>query len=195
MPAKSWRLSQESRVPRLHSARLMRSRMGLPFTSVSSNSTVSGDGEWMAVSPGYFGVLKIPILRGRDFNSSDTAEAPAVVLINETMARRFWQARILWGNRFSLAKVWGRSFNDRPRRIIGIVSDTRDDDLSQAPRADHDHSRCARVGSDGRTRNSVWADVVVDSHTPRTATADLSCFRATPRGKRRQARGKRPNHG
>ena len=37
--------------------------------------------------------------------------------------------------------------------------------------------------------------MVVDSHTPRTAAVGLSCFRATPPGKRRQAGGKRPNHG
>lgn len=109
------------------------SRMGLPFTSVSSNSTVSGDGEWMAVSPGYFGVLKIPILRGRDFDSSDTAEAPAVVLINETMARRFWAGQNPVGQQILIGKGLGPKFNDRPRQIIGIVSDTRDDDLSQAP--------------------------------------------------------------
>jgi predicted permease len=109
------------------------SRMGLPFTSVSSNSTVSGDGEWMAVSPGYFGVLKIPILRGRDFNSSDTADAPAVVLINEAMARRFWAGQNPVGQQILIGKGLGPKFNDRPRQIIGIVSGTRDDDLSQAP--------------------------------------------------------------
>jgi predicted permease len=109
------------------------SRMGLPFTSVSSNSTVSGDGEWMAVSPGYFGVLKIPILRGRDFNSNDIAEAPAVVLINETMAKRFGAGQNPLGQQILIGKGLGPKFNDRPRQIIGIVGDTRDDDLSQAP--------------------------------------------------------------
>ena len=109
------------------------SRMGLPFTSVSSNAIVSGDGEWMAVSPGYFGVLKIPILRGRDFNSDDTAGAPAVVLINETMAKRFWAGQNPVGQQILIGKGLGPKFNDRPRQIIGIVGDTRDDDLSQAP--------------------------------------------------------------
>jgi putative ABC transport system permease protein len=109
------------------------SRIGLPFTSVSSNSTVSRDGEWMAVSPGYFGVLKIPILRGRDFNSNDTADAPAVALINETMAKRFWTGQNPVGQQILIGKGLGPKFNDRPRQIIGIVGDTRDDDLSQVP--------------------------------------------------------------
>jgi hypothetical protein len=34
-------------------------RMGLPFTSLSRSPAISGDGEWLAASPGYFRVLKI----------------------------------------------------------------------------------------------------------------------------------------
>jgi putative ABC transport system permease protein len=109
------------------------SRMGLPFISASSNSSVSGDGEWMAVSPGYFGVLKIPILRGRDFNSDDSAGASAVVLINEAMAKRFWAGADPVGQQILIGKDLGPKFEDKPRQIIGIVGDTRDDDLSQAP--------------------------------------------------------------
>jgi putative ABC transport system permease protein len=109
------------------------SRMGLPFSSVSSNSAVSGDGEWMAVSPGYFGVLKVPILSGRDISSNDTADAPAVVLINETMAKRFWAGQKAVGQQILIGKGLGPKFEDRQRQIIGIVGDTRDDDLSHAP--------------------------------------------------------------
>jgi predicted permease len=108
------------------------SRMGLPFSTVSSNSTVSGDGEWMAVSPGYFGVLKVPILRGRDINSNDNAGAPAVVLINKAMAKRFWAAQNPVGQEILIGKDLGPKFKDRPRQIVGIVGDTRDDDLSHA---------------------------------------------------------------
>src|SRR5215471_1968162 len=45
---------------------------------------------WTFVSPGYFGVFRIPILRGRDFTTHDDAAAPGVAIINETMARLFW---------------------------------------------------------------------------------------------------------
>ena len=109
------------------------SRIGLPFTSVSSNPTISDYGEWMAVSPGYFGILKIPILRGRDFNSNDTADAAPVVLISETMAKRFWAGQNPVGQQILIGKGLGPKFSDRPRQIIGIVGDTRDDELSQAP--------------------------------------------------------------
>ena len=87
----------------------------------------------MAVSPGYFGVLKVPILSGRDISSNDTAGAPAVVLINETMAKRYWASQNAVGQQILIGKGLGPKFEDRPRQIIGIVGDTRDDDLSQAP--------------------------------------------------------------
>jgi putative ABC transport system permease protein len=41
------------------------------------------------VTPGYFRTLGIPVVRGRGFTSSDTAEAPRVVLVNEALARRY----------------------------------------------------------------------------------------------------------
>jgi hypothetical protein len=48
-------------------------------------------------------VLKIPVIRGRDFTDRNTAGAPGVVIINQEMARRFWPA--------------GDPLNDR---VIGI---------------------------------------------------------------------------
>jgi predicted permease len=42
------------------------------------------------VSPGYFKTMRIPILRGRDFNDGDRDEAQHVAIINEEMARRYW---------------------------------------------------------------------------------------------------------
>jgi putative ABC transport system permease protein len=107
------------------------SRMGLPFSSVSSKSVISGDGQWMAVSPGYFETLKIPVLGGRDFNASDTRDAPAVVLLNEAMAKRYWAGRDPVGQQIVIGKDLGPMFDAKPRLIIGIVGDARDQDLSQ----------------------------------------------------------------
>jgi predicted permease len=42
------------------------------------------------ISPGYFAALRIPLLAGRDFSDRDDPDAPLVVIVNETMARRFW---------------------------------------------------------------------------------------------------------
>ena len=107
------------------------SRMGLPFSSVSGNATISGDGEWMAVSPGYLATLKIPVLRGRDLNANDTADAPAVALVNEAMAKRYWTGRDPLGQQIVIGMGLGAKAEDKPRQIVGIVGDARDQDLSQ----------------------------------------------------------------
>jgi macrolide transport system ATP-binding/permease protein len=57
--------------------------------------TIDGSGEqarlnYARIAPGYFDTLKIRLLRGRDFTRFDTASAPPVVIVNETMARRYW---------------------------------------------------------------------------------------------------------
>jgi putative ABC transport system permease protein len=111
-------------------------RMGLPFAAVgtpSGNAGNTGDAEWMSVSPGYFAVLRIPVIRGRDFDERDGKGAPGVVLINETMARRYWAGEDPMDQAIEIGRGIGPDFEDRPRRIIGIVADTRDNDLSQTP--------------------------------------------------------------
>jgi putative ABC transport system permease protein len=114
------------------------SRFGLPFLVVGrpmGNSSNTGDGLWTNVSPGYFEVLRIPILRGRDFTAQDGASAPRVVIINNTMAKKYWPNQDPLGQQIVIGKGIGPNFEDVPRQIIGIVGDTRDADLSQAPDA------------------------------------------------------------
>ncbi len=109
-------------------------RMGLPFAVIgtpSGNSGSRGDAEWMSVSPGYFAVLKIAVFRGRDFHEQDGKGAPGVVLINETMAKRYWAGQDPIGQTIEIGRGIGPDFADRPRQIIGIVADTREHDLSQ----------------------------------------------------------------
>jgi predicted permease len=110
-------------------------RMGLPFAAVgtpSGNSGSTGDAEWMSASPGYFAVLRIPVIRGRDFHEQDGKGAAGVVLINEMMAKRYWADKDPIGQTIEIGRGIGPDFEDEPRQIIGIVADTRDHDLSQA---------------------------------------------------------------
>lgn len=112
------------------------SRMGLPFAAIgasSDNWSNTGDAEWMSVSPGYFAALRIAVIRGRDFDEQDRKGAPGVVLINEIMAKRYWAGKDPIGQAIEMGRGIGPDFEDIPRRIIGIVADTRDTDLSQAP--------------------------------------------------------------
>ena len=68
-------------------------------------------------SPGYFGLLKIPILQGRDFNLHDDANAPPVMIVNQEFVRRFIPAGIALGRR---VQGWGEWFT-----IVGVVQDTK----------------------------------------------------------------------
>jgi putative ABC transport system permease protein len=75
---------------------------------------------------GYFGALRIPLRRGRLFDTSDRLEAPAVVLINETMARQLWAGGNPVGERLKI------DWSDDPKAevtIVGVVGDVRHDGL------------------------------------------------------------------
>ena len=54
-----------------------------------------------SVSPGYLETIDVPLLRGRDFTQTDATGAPLVVVINETMAERFWPGQEAIGKRFT----------------------------------------------------------------------------------------------
>jgi putative ABC transport system permease protein len=54
------------------------------------------------ISPGYFRTMGIALRRGRDFTAQDSDDAPGAVVINETMARRFWPNEDPLGKRIKL---------------------------------------------------------------------------------------------
>jgi putative ABC transport system permease protein len=89
----------------------------------------TGSAEWLAVSPGYFAVFQIPLLRGRDFNQGDSGAAPPVVIINQTMAKIFWPKQNPVGQQIVMGKGMPPMFADRPREIVAIVGDILSDGL------------------------------------------------------------------
>jgi len=80
-------------------------------------------GQWPEVyfepiSPQYFDTLGIRLLEGRVFTGADTADSPETIIINETMARRFWP------NDSAIGKRVGRPGpNPHWREVIGVVND------------------------------------------------------------------------
>ncbi|HEV2273421.1 MAG TPA: ABC transporter permease [Acidobacteriaceae bacterium] len=110
---------------------------GLPFTVVGrpTGKGINTDGAgWMSVSPGYLDVFRIPILRGRDFTERDDLAAPGVVLINQSMAKKFWPKQDPLGQQIIIGKGVGPEFEEPARQIIGVVGDIRDDGLNRDPR-------------------------------------------------------------
>jgi putative ABC transport system permease protein len=73
------------------------------------------------VSEGYFKTLGVRLLRGRNLNERDTAGAPGVALVNESLARRVFPGEDPLGKQITLAG----DDKPRPREIVGVVSDTR----------------------------------------------------------------------
>jgi putative ABC transport system permease protein len=110
---------------------------GLPFIVVGrplGKEQQTGGAGWMSASPQYFDVFRIPILNGRDFTDNDIASAPGVVLINQTMAKKYWPKDNPVGQQIIIGKGVGPQFEEPARQIIGVVGDIRDGGLNRDPR-------------------------------------------------------------
>ncbi len=109
---------------------------GLPFNIIgrpTGKSPWTGGAGWMHVSPGYFSVFKIPLVQGRDFTEQDDGSAPGVAIINEAIAKKFWQKQNPVGQQILIGKGVGPQFVEAPRRIIGVIADMHDGGLNRDP--------------------------------------------------------------
>jgi putative ABC transport system permease protein len=90
--------------------------MSAPQTPVASDvsGTVTAVADRAAISPGFFGVLNVPVRAGRAFSAQDSAAARAVI-INDTLASRLFPAGGAIGQR-----VW---IQGTPSDVIGVVAD------------------------------------------------------------------------
>jgi putative ABC transport system permease protein len=97
------------------------------FVIVGREAEASGQAEvpTRPVSADYFATAGVPLLRGRVFTDADDARAPAVVVINDAMARRHFGDREPLGARL---QFWGT-----PREIIGVVGNERFNGLASEP--------------------------------------------------------------
>jgi predicted permease len=81
------------------------------------------------VTPGFFATMGIPLRRGRGFTSSDRDGAPAVAIVNQTMARRYWPGEDPIGKRVN----YGSFTNGTPTEIVGVVADAKYRTLGEDP--------------------------------------------------------------
>jgi predicted permease len=87
------------------------------------------------VTPEYFHLLAIPLLRGRLFNNADNETAPQVAVINQAMAETYWPGEDPLGKRVKLGE--GRpGVGQRPTKnwitIVGVIPDARTESLANA---------------------------------------------------------------
>jgi putative ABC transport system permease protein len=89
------------------------------------------DAETFAASPEYLSTLRIPLVEGRGLTAQDGADAPQVVVVNQTMARRYFGGRSALGQRITFED--GRDSTAVWNTIIGVVGDVHHAGLNQAP--------------------------------------------------------------
>lgn len=110
---------------------------GLPFRIAGralEDGPFHGGGGWTTVSDGFFEVFRIPTRRGRVFTDRDGNGAPPVVVINQTMADRYWPEADPLAGRLVIGRGVMQQFADEPeRQIVGVVADVRDGKLDAEP--------------------------------------------------------------
>jgi len=91
---------------------------GHPVLSVAQAQMI----QHTVVTPGYFRVLGIPILMGRDFTESDAPDAPKVTIIDERLAREYWPGASPLGKRVR----FGPPEDNEPwHTVVGVVAAVR----------------------------------------------------------------------
>jgi len=77
------------------------------------------------VAPGYFNVLRIPVLEGRDFTENDDRVTTPVMIVNQAFARRFFSGESPIGRKIRRYGSW--------HTVVGLVKDSKYHTLTEAP--------------------------------------------------------------
>jgi putative ABC transport system permease protein len=91
---------------------------------------VQQNADYVSVTPGYFGLMGIPLRRGRLFTADDSMSSPRVAVISEALARHYFKDENPLGRKL----VFGfPPETDQTREIVGVVADVRDAELTREP--------------------------------------------------------------
>jgi putative ABC transport system permease protein len=93
-----------------------------------------GEGQratFRAVLPGYFRTMGIALLRGRDVAATDAAEAPGVVIVNDTLARQIWPGEDAVGKRITLDDPAERGA--KWLTVIGVARNAKRGEWTESP--------------------------------------------------------------
>jgi len=111
-------------------------RLPFRFLSLPAPRQPEDQSAWhRMVSPGFFKALGTPIVAGRDFSDHDRADSPAVVIVNETLARQYWRQGNPIGQKIRAVTggfgPLGRILLQDPE-IVGVVKDMKYSGLGRA---------------------------------------------------------------
>jgi predicted permease len=104
---------------------------GIRFGGITTPGFTPADGQrmlfpnWNVVEPGYFATLRIPMIGGRDFNASDAAGAPPVIILSESLARRFWPGQEATGKYVNIDATPPMP----PMMVVGVARDIKTSSL------------------------------------------------------------------
>ncbi len=113
------------------------------------------------VGSDYLRTLRIPLISGRDFSEQDSADAPKVLIVNQTMANRFWPGQDAVGHR---VRAWGEW-----RTVVGVARDVKYHRMNEPPQPFLYMASQQTEGTD--------ANIIVRSQLP--APAVLNAVRET----------------
>ena len=113
----------------------------IPFTIKGRAPVPQGEEpkvQYHSVSPGYFRLMGIPLLRGRDLSPRDLAQGPGVVVGNDAARRRYWPDEDPVGARvLTEARQFGPLGRVMPEslelEVVGIVADVKNASLQNEP--------------------------------------------------------------
>ena len=99
-------------------------RRGITIESYTAQPGENMEVDSSVVGPGYVETLRIPLLRGRTFNTQDRDGAPGVVMVNESFVRRYWPGQDAVGKRIQMGFARNGARNDSPYlEVVGVVKD------------------------------------------------------------------------
>jgi len=138
---------------------------GRPLASPNENPNA----DYQSATPGYFRTMGMSLVRGRLLTSADREDTPLVVVINDTMAARYWPGQDALGKRFQMG---GTGTTRPPMTIVGIVRTSRHNAVVEEPRAEMylPHAQLPRsLGGSGRSLTIV----IKTERDPLTAISPL----------------------
>jgi putative ABC transport system permease protein len=107
--------------------------VNLPFVIAGNPPLPQGaadTADYVTASPKYFGVMGIPVLRGRLFNADDTSSTVPVTVISQALANRYFRHQDPLGRQLIFGFTPQHNVS---RRIVGIVADIHDVSLAGNP--------------------------------------------------------------
>ena len=82
------------------------------------------------LSVGYAAAMRLPVVRGREFNESDNADSRPVMLVNQTVAKRFWPNQDPVGKHVTISTA------APPFEVVGVIGDVRNNTIATDVRAE-----------------------------------------------------------